>query len=102
MTAVTSASEECPLLHLSGDELYADKILDDATMNAQHNNQLMALCGLTLRELVDAWKKRRRLLPSPRLQSDSARVLLTRAMWFGSRRAKAGKKTFYQLQDSVS
>ena len=43
-------------LHLSGDELHADKIPDDATLPAQDNNQLRALCDLTLRELVDAIK----------------------------------------------
>ena len=70
MAVITTASKESLILELSGDELQIARIPEDATLRVEYHNNLMTLCGLSLRELVDAMKqaveKQSRLLPSRR------------------------------------
>ena len=57
MAVMTTASKESPILELSGDELQIARIPEDATLRVEYHNNLMTLCGLSLRELVDAMKQ---------------------------------------------
>ena len=57
MAVMPTASKESPILELSGDELQIARIPEDATLRVEYHNNLMTLCGLSLRELVDAMKQ---------------------------------------------
>lgn len=56
MAVMTMACQKSPILELSGDELQIAKIPADSSLRVEYHNHLMTLCGLSLRELVDAMK----------------------------------------------
>ena len=73
--AVMQAHPDSAIFRLDGDTMHLKAIPDDQLLRTKHHNALMRLCGLSLRELLDAMgkaadKAREEKKPKKRLRED--------------------------------